>query len=206
MSFERIAFTSARTPGAESAIEALTNRYGNTPVDEADVVVALGGDGFMLQAMHNFMHRDIPIYGMNRGTIGFLMNQYSEDDLLERLDGATMAQIHPLRMVAIPESGGRQETLAINEVSLLRQTRQAAKIRIEIDGRVRMEELICDPAADRRGPGHDPDQRLSSASLAWCPAAAWRAGDLPRAGGIQAPRQCRGRHFRGAQRERGAGE
>ena len=144
MSFERIAFTSARTPGAESAIEALTRRYGNTPVDEADVVVALGGDGFMLQAMHNFMHRDIPIYGMNRGTIGFLMNQYTEDDLLERLAGATMAQIHPLRMVAIPEAGGRQETLAINEVSLLRQTRQAAKIRIEIDGRVRMEELICD--------------------------------------------------------------
>ncbi len=86
MSIERIAFTSARTPGAESAIEALTKRYGNTPVDEAEVVVALGGDGFMLQAMHNFMHRDIPIYGMNRGTIGFLMNQYSEDDLLERLD------------------------------------------------------------------------------------------------------------------------
>lgn len=193
MAFERIAFSSAPTPGAEAAIEALRKRYGDTHIDEADVVVALGGDGFMLQAMHNFMHRDIPIYGMNRGTIGFLMNQYTEDDLLERLASATMAQIHPLRMVAIPESGGRQETLAINEVSLLRQTRQAAKIRIEIDGRVRMEELICDGVLLSTPAGstaynlsaHGPILPLTAGVLAMTPISAfrprrWRGALLPR--------------------------
>ena len=144
MAFERICFKWAPTPAAESAAEVLIARYGDMSVEEADVIVALGGDGFMLQMLHQYLYRDIPIYGMNKGTIGFLMNTFQEVDLLERINGATLAEIHPLRMIAEPESGGAQEALAINEVSLLRQTRQAAKVRIEIDGRVRMEELICD--------------------------------------------------------------
>ena len=193
MAFERISFKWADTPAAENAAETLISRYGNHDMDDADVIVALGGDGFMLSMLHEYLERGMPIYGMNKGTIGFLMNQFQEEDLLARINEATLAEIHPLRMVAEPESGGKQEALAINEVSLLRQTRQAAKIRISIDGRVRMEELICDglllstPAGSTAYnlSAHGPILPLSAGVLALTPISAfrprrWRGALLPK--------------------------
>ncbi len=112
--------------------------------EDADIIVALGGDGTMLQALRDFMNSGTPIYGMNRGSVGFLMNEFSVDDLPERILAAQMETIRPLVMVAETESGQSFEALAINEVSLFRQSYQAAKIRITIDGKVRLDELVCD--------------------------------------------------------------
>lgn len=144
MSFDKIAFVATDMPEAQAALARLSDQYGAASPDEADVIVALGGDGLMLQTLHEHMNRRIPIYGMNRGSIGFLMNEYRDDTLKERLTAAERATIHPLRMRATLADGSRHEALAINEVSLLRETYQAAKIRISIDGKTRMEELICD--------------------------------------------------------------
>ncbi len=144
MKFEKIAFVSSDSPKAQEAAESLRKRYGGANPDDADAVVALGGDGFMLETLHAFLNRNVPIYGMNRGTVGFLMNAFSEDDLLDRLDQAAVTELHPLQMKATTVDGGQTEALAINEVSLLRQTRQAAKIRISVDGKVRTPELVCD--------------------------------------------------------------
>ncbi|MCL4108813.1 UNVERIFIED_CONTAM: hypothetical protein GTU68_049154 [Idotea baltica] len=141
-----IAFQASDAPLAQDARAALAERYGDVPLETAEVIVALGGDGFMLQTLHATQHLPAPVYGMNRGTIGFLMNAYSEDDLRERLIAAEEAVINPLHMHATTASGGEEEALAINEVSLLRAGPQAAKLRISIDGRVRMEELVCDGA------------------------------------------------------------
>lgn len=142
----RIAFLAAEADIAREAREDLVARYGDCPVEEADVIVALGGDGFMLQTLHGTMHIDAPVYGMNRGTIGFLMNEYAAEDLLPRLEGAEEAVINPLAMTAECEDGSLHERLAINEVSLLRAGPQAAKLRISVDGKMRMEELVCDGA------------------------------------------------------------
>ena len=144
MSFHNIAFTAADNEAAQRALRHLIHRYGATSMDNADVIVALGGDGFMLEILHRHIDRNIPIYGMNRGTVGFLMNVYKEDDLPERLERAESVRLHPLMMRAKTVDGETHEALAINEVSLLRETRQAAKIRIRIDGRERLDELICD--------------------------------------------------------------
>ena len=122
----------------------LADRYRDAAPSQADVIVALGGDGFMLQTLHRFINDKIPIYGMNRGSVGFLMNDYSEDGLKERLAAANITRINPLAMVATDAAGKAHKSLAINEVSLFRQRHQAAKLRISIDGKVRMEELICD--------------------------------------------------------------
>lgn len=140
----RLAFACAETDEAREAAIRLAERYGTAPVEEAEAIVALGGDGFMLETLHGFMGTGIPVYGMNRGTVGFLMNHYREDGLVERLVAAHRAALHPLRMCATRVDGSKVEALAINEVSLLRQTRQAAKLGIEIDGKVRLDELICD--------------------------------------------------------------
>jgi NAD+ kinase len=140
----QIAFEAAPTPIAQEARDALVARYGACALDQASAVVALGGDGFMLETIHHVVGRPIPVYGMNRGSVGFLMNTFSEDDLLARLSHAQAADLHPLRMHAITATGSVEEALAFNEVSLLRQLRQAAKIRILVDGRVRLEELSCD--------------------------------------------------------------
>jgi len=142
--FNRVAFVAAEGEAAQRALNQLRHRYGQVPPDEADVVVALGGDGFMLETLHRFLVRKIPIYGMNRGTVGFLMNVYNDQDLLERLERAQSQSLHPLRMRCVTMDGEEVEALAINEVSLLRETRQAAKIRIRIDGKERLNELICD--------------------------------------------------------------
>ncbi|MGB5947782.1 MAG: NAD kinase [Parvibaculum sp.] len=144
MKFNRIAFVATDVPEAQEALKLLTERYGNAAPADADVIVALGGDGLMLQTLHKHMHRGIPIYGMNRGSVGFLMNEYRESDLPLRLEAADIVRLHPLRMNATLANGSEHHALAINEVSLLRETAQAAKIRIFIDDKLRMEELSCD--------------------------------------------------------------
>ena len=140
----RIAFLSSGTPEAEDARVLFVKRYGETDCADADVIVALGGDGLMLQTLHRFMGSQKPIYGMNRGSVGFLMNEYQEDNLRERLAAALASTIHPLTMKATDVKGAVHEARAINEVSLLRQTYQAAKLRISIDGQERLAELIAD--------------------------------------------------------------
>jgi NAD+ kinase len=140
----RLAFACAETEEARDAATRLADRYGSVAPEAADAIVALGGDGFMLEALHGFMGAGVPVYGMNRGTVGFLMNDYREDGLIERIVAAHRAALHPLRMCATRIDGSKVEALAINEVSLLRQTRQAAKLSIEIDGKVRLDELVCD--------------------------------------------------------------
>ncbi len=144
MTRRSFALVASDTPEARDAKARLDARYDTAPVEDAEVIVALGGDGFMLESLHRFMERGVPIYGMNCGTIGFLMNQYGEDDLAERVAAAQPVTLHPLRMRADSVSGATSEALAINEVSLLRESRQAAKIGISIDGVKRMSELICD--------------------------------------------------------------
>ena len=144
--FKTVAFIASDTPEALSARDRLVARYGDGDPATSDAIVALGGDGLMLQTLHQFMNDGIPIYGMNRGSVGFLMNEYREDDLLQRLHQAEINTIHPLRMHARDVEGHTHDALAINEVSLFRQRYQAAKLRILIDGKMRMEELICDGA------------------------------------------------------------
>jgi NAD+ kinase len=145
--FERIAFVASDAPEAREALERLVQHYGNAPVRSADAIVALGGDGLMLQTLHAHMHDRVPVYGMNRGSVGFLTNDYrDDDDLRERLARAEVSIIHPLAMRAIDRAGKAHTGLAINEVHLFRETHQAAKLRISIDGKVRLEELICDGA------------------------------------------------------------
>jgi NAD+ kinase len=140
----RIAFVSSSVPESRQALGELTERYGNHPAEEAEVIVALGGDGFMLYTMHRYMALGTPMFGMNRGTVGFLMNAYEPDDLPTRLGEAHVQALRPLKMVANCEGGARLEAVAFNEVSMLRQERQAAKLRLLINGRERMELLICD--------------------------------------------------------------
>jgi NAD+ kinase len=144
MKFSKICCLASESDDARAAKKKLDKKYGCVGPNEADVIVALGGDGFMLQTLHDHMGRGLPIYGMNFGSVGFLMNEYRENDLLTRLDKAEIAVIHPLRMRASTQDGKEHTALAINEVSLLRETRQTAKFRISIDDKVRMEELICD--------------------------------------------------------------
>jgi len=146
MGLARIAFTASNSAAGQEALRVLTARYGQTPVIHADVVVALGGDGFMLATLHDTERLGLPVYGMNCGTVGFLMNAYQPGDLPDRLGMAEEAVINPLRMTAVGVDGVETRALAINEVSLLRAGPQAAKLRISVDGRVRMEELVCDGA------------------------------------------------------------
>ncbi len=144
VSTRKIAFVASEIEEAQAALEVLRARYDGVAPESAEVIVALGGDGFMLQTLHRFINQETPIYGMNKGSVGFLMNEYGEDDLDVRLARAELAVLHPLRMEARRADGEYHEALAINEVSLLRQTRQAAKIRISVDDKVRLAELICD--------------------------------------------------------------
>lgn len=142
--YQHIAFLSSGSPQAESYREHLVSLYGSAPEAEADVVVALGGDGHMLQTLHRFMGSKIPIFGMNHGSVGFLMNENRDEDLIARLDAAEPSIVHPLMMRATSASGDVSEERAINEVFLSRQTYQAAKLRIFIDGKEQMSELIAD--------------------------------------------------------------
>jgi NAD+ kinase len=142
--YGRIAFMASPIAEAQQARQQLVERYGDVAPDSADVIVALGGDGLMLQTLHSFMTSDKPIYGMHRGTVGFLMNEYQLDGLHERLAAAQITVIHPLLMRAVVANGGRTEFHAFNEVSLFRQTYQAARLRILIDGKKRLDELVAD--------------------------------------------------------------
>lgn len=178
----RLTFLASDRPEAQEARERLAARYGDAGMDGAQVIVALGGDGFMLETVHASMGRKKPIYGMNRGSVGFLMNEYSEDGLLERINAAEQAVIHPLRMRAADIHGRTHEALAFNEVSLLRQTRQTAKLRISVDGKVRLGELSCDGALVATPAGstaynlsaHGPIIPLDAKILALTPISAFR--------------------------------
>ena len=143
---QKIAFLADKTEDAQNALSILSKRYGCHSVESAETIVALCGDGFMLSILHNSQFMALPVYGMNRGTVGFLMNEFSEDNLIERLTQAEAADINPLRMQAMCLDGSKVDALAINEVSLLRAGPQAAKLKITVDDKVRMEELVCDGA------------------------------------------------------------
>ncbi len=190
---ERICFKASEAEVAQASQARLISLYGQVGVDEADVIVALGGDGFMLSTLFAAQSFDIPVYGMNRGTVGFLMNKYAEDNLVSRLAAAEGAVLNPLRMDAVCVDGETVSALAINEVSLYRGGAQAAKLRISIDGRVRMEELVCDGALVATPAGstaynysaHGPILPIGAEVLALTPVAAfrprrWRGALLPK--------------------------
>ena len=194
MTTHRIAFMASTSPAAQDALVQLTALFGQTPVEAAQVIVALGGDGFMLQTLHDSRALNLPVYGMNCGTIGFLMNTFSADDLPDRLALAEEAVINPLSMRAVSLDGTVTEALAINEVSLLRMGPQASKLRILVDGKVRMPELVCDGALLATPAGstaynysaHGPILPIGSDVLALTAMAAfrprrWRGALLPKA-------------------------
>ncbi len=193
MTDKTLAIVADPSEAARATRADLQARYGSATPEQADVIVALGGDGFMLQTLHEYMDTGLPIYGMNQGTVGFLMNEYDADGLPERIDRADLTKLHPLRMRVRNASFGERQALAVNEVSLLRQTRQAAKIRISIDGKVRIPELICDGAMVSTPAGstaynlsaHGPILPLGADILALTPISAfrprrWRGALLPR--------------------------
>ena len=188
----RLHFTSVDRDDARAALSRLCARYGQAVEREADVVVALGGDGFMLEVLHRHLERRTPIYGMNFGSVGFLMNEFKEEGLEARIGTAERALIHPLVMSVIDARRRQHRALAINEVSLLRETRQTAKLRISIDGTVRMSELICDGVLLATPAGstaynlsaHGPIIPLNGQVLALTPISAfrprrWRGALLP---------------------------
>ena len=142
--FTAISFVASETPEAEAARAKLVERYGDADPAEAEVIVALGGDGLMLQTLHRFMGTAKPIYGMNRGSVGFLMNEFRERGLRQKLEAAHRSVVHPLAMTAADCNGKRVEARAINEVSLFRRSYQAAKLRISVGGQVRLSELVAD--------------------------------------------------------------
>ena len=144
MTTPRIHFVASRVQPAEEAAAVMQKHYGQYDVDDAEVIVALGGDGFMLRTLHRVIHTDLPVFGMKIGNIGFLMNRYSENDLPQRLADARSVSLNPLRMEVETESGAKTSALAINEISLLRQTNQAAHIRIVVNDSIKVEELVCD--------------------------------------------------------------
>jgi len=195
---QKIAFVASSASVAQTARAALIGRYGDVAPEHADVIVALGGDGFMLHTLHSTQELDVPVYGMNRGTIGFLMNEYHEDSLQERLAAAEEAVINPLVMQATHIDGSKATALAINEVSLLRAGPQAAKLRITVDGRQRMEELVCDGALVATPAGstaynysaHGPILPIGADVLALTPVAAfrprrWRGALLPKSATVR---------------------
>ncbi len=192
MSDPSFAIVASDTREARDALARLESRYPTVAPEAADVIVALGGDGFVLETLHRYLERDTPIYGMNRGTIGFLMNLYEEDDLPRRLGRAETVTLHPLAMTARNMAGDTIDALAINEVSLLRQSRQAARLRLSVDSVVRMEELICDGVLIATAAGstaynlsaHGPIVPMGAPLLALTPISAfrprrWRGALLP---------------------------
>lgn len=185
----RIAFLASSADDARAALAELTSRHGQCAPEEADVVCALGGDGFMLQTLHRHAGLGKPVYGMKLGTVGFLMNQYrseapdgKERSLLDRIASAEPAVLRPLEMTAQTESGASVGSLAYNEVSLLRQTRQAAHVAIELSGQIRLDELVCDGVMVATAAGstaynysaHGPILPLGASVIALTPIAAFR--------------------------------
>ena len=192
MQFDKIAFVSSKSPSAVEACAELQANYPHVSPGEADVVVALGGDGFMLETFHRYVSSGKPIYGMNRGTVGFLANSYRDDDLKRRLESSQVLLLHPLKMTAISDSGSEHIARAYNEVSLLRQTRQAANLRVLVDGKERIARLMCDGVLIATPAGstaynlsaHGPILPIGSGVLALTPISAfrprrWRGAVLP---------------------------
>jgi NAD+ kinase len=188
----RIAAVAAETDAAQQALHELCGRYPCVPPEQAEIIVPLGGDGFMLETLHRFLSTGVLIYGMHRGSVGFLMNAYRPDGLYERLSAAQPVIFHPLEMTARDEAGGSHRALAFNEVSLLRETRQAAKLRVSVDGVVRLEELMADGILVATPVGstaynlsaHGPIIPLGAGVLALTPISAfrprrWRGALLP---------------------------
>lgn len=188
----RLAFMAAATPVARAARVALEKRYGSVTPAKADIIVALGGDGLMLHTLHNNIRRRTPIFGMNLGTVGFLLNQYRASGLLARLKAAREVMLTPLRMMATTTRGQRHEVIAINEVSLLRSSRQTARIAVAVDGQMRLPDLHCDGALVATPAGstaynlsaHGPIIPLGAGLLALTPINAfrprrWRGALLP---------------------------
>ncbi|HVZ28881.1 MAG TPA: NAD kinase [Asticcacaulis sp.] len=186
----RLDFTASDRPEAQAACARLKSLYGSSSTP--DVVVALGGDGFLLQTVHKYLHRQIPIFGMNRGSVGFLLNDFSEHNLMERILKSESTLISPLSMRAKGRDGKEHQSLAFNEVSLVRQSHQGAKLRIYIDGKVRLDELICDGCMVATPAGstaynlsaHGPIIPLTAKALALTPISAfrprrWRGAILP---------------------------
>ena len=175
-------FVASDAPDAQAALTAMRTRHEDAGEKAADIIIALGGDGFMLQTLHRFLGSRKPIYGMNLGSVGFLMNEFQDEGLDARLAAAEPAHVHPLRMKATTTSGQSHDALAFNEVSLLRETRQAAKIRISVDDKVRIKELICDgvlictPAGSTAYnlSAHGPILPIDAALLALTPISAFR--------------------------------
>jgi NAD+ kinase len=191
-SFQTLSFLASPTTEALAAREELIRLYGDVPADEADVIVALGGDGFMLQTLHHTMNSGKLVYGMNRGSVGFLMNDYRTEQLQERICVAVEIAFRPLKMTTANADGTNSTALAINEVYLFRQSYQAANLRVMIDGRVRLEELICDGLMVATPAGstaynlsaHGPILPLEAPLLAMTPVSAfrprrWRGALLP---------------------------
>ena len=197
MDEHKIRFVASDTPNAQKSMDSLTALYGNVEPEEASIIVALGGDGFMIETLHKYIDHDIPIYGMNQGTVGFLMNSYETSNLPKRLSSAQAATLHPLKMRAECSNGEIVEGLAINEVSLLRESRYAAKIEISVDDRIRLKELICDGVMIATPAGstaynlsaHGPILPLGSRLFSLTPICAfrprrWRGALLPEATNI----------------------
>ena len=182
MAFEKICFTAAATPIAQKACAEYIKLYSNYTAKEAEAVVAIGGDGFMLETLHQFLGMNLPVYGINQGTVGFLMNEKSSSPLPEKIAQATKVELHPLVMAATQANGKTQKALAFNEVSLFRESRQAAHISIKIDDKIRMEELVCDGIMVATPAGstaynlsaHGPILPLNSNLLALTPISAFR--------------------------------
>lgn len=191
-------FLSSSSPEAQEAFQSLVNLYGQTDLDKANVIVAIGGDGTLLNALRKSEGRDIPIYGINKGSVGFLMNSARYDNLDEKIANAESVTIYPLSMTATDIHGIKFKSIAFNEVSLLRQVRQAAKISITIDTVQRMDELICDGILVATPAGstaynlsaHGPILPLKSEILALTPISAfrprrWRGALLPSSASIR---------------------
>ena len=178
----RIAFLASNAPEAQAALQALVAVHPQHSPEDADVICALGGDGFMLQTLHLHGGTGRPVFGMKLGAVGFLMNQYRQDELLQRIGAAEPAVLRPLEMIAVTEAGTTLNLLAYNEVSLLRQTRQTAHLRVHLNGQVRLEELVCDGALVATPAGstaynfsaHGPILPLGSSVIALTPIAAFR--------------------------------
>ena len=198
MSTSSIGFEASDAPAAQEALAELHARYQSAAPDQASIIVALGGDGFMLETLHKHMKRGVPIYGMHRGSVGFLMNAYSPDGLEERVQRAKPVRVHPLEMAARDRSGAEHRALAINEVSLLRQSRQTAKLRVSVDDVSQLDELMSDGILVATPVGstaynlsaHGPIIPLGANILALTPISAfrprrWRGALLPHTARVQ---------------------
>lgn len=198
MEYKNIAFVAAKQTQAQDAVKRLRHRYAFVAPEDADIIIALGGDGFILETLHRYIADKKPVYGMNRGTVGFLMNEYNEDNLLERISKADATKLKPLKMQAWDTKGILHEALAINEVSLLRETRQAAKLKILVDDIERLDSMICDGALVSTPAGstaynlsaHGPIIPIGADVLALTPISVfrprrWRGALLPKSAKVE---------------------